>query len=290
MDQPASAMTRRSVSSEGLSLAVFDYVSTGPTMVFVHGFPDDHTVWQAVIDRLRDRFRCVAYDVRGAGDSPPPQQQKGYGIAHLVTDLVAVLDEVSPGEAVHLVAHDWGSIQAWEAVLTAQDDPRLRGRIASYTSVSGPALRHVAAFYSAACRSGWRVRAQALQQLVRSWYVVAFQLPVLPELLLRATIPRDRTTDAVHGLGLYRANLTTTSPSARGIRTDLPVQLVVPLRDRFVTPAMTSHVGRFVPDLRRVEIEAGHWVMRTHPDELAEHLAAFALSHDTSGHQPAAPG
>lgn len=283
-------MTRRSVSSEGLSLAVFDYPSTGPPLVFVHGFPDDHAVWQPVIDRLSERFRCVAYDVRGAGDSSPPPHQDGFGIAHLVTDLVAVLDEVLPGEAVHLVAHDWGSVQTWEAVLTAQDDPRLRGRIASYTSISGPALRHVAAFYSAARRSGWRVRAQAIQQLARSWYVAAFQLPVLPELMLRAVMPRDRVPDAVHGLGLYRANLMPSAASSAGVRTDLPVQLVVPLRDRFVTPAMTSQVGRFVPALVRVEIDAGHWVMRTHPDELADLVADFALGHDTSGHRPAAPG
>src|SRR5205085_969867 len=54
----------------------------------------------------------------------------------LVRDMAAVIDAVSPDEKVHLVGHDWGSIQAWEAVTTMPE------RFASFTSISGPGLDH----------------------------------------------------------------------------------------------------------------------------------------------------
>src|SRR5205085_632647 len=100
--------------------------------------------WLPVVERLAGVFHCVAYDVRGAGGSGVPAAKEGYRVTHLVSDLVAVVDSASPTRPVHLVAHDWGSVQTWEAVLLAGSDPRLRGRVASYTTISGPALAHYA--------------------------------------------------------------------------------------------------------------------------------------------------
>ena len=285
------------IRSEGLRLATWQGPRTGPTVVFVHGFPDTHVVWQPVIDRLADRFHCVTYDVRGAGNSEVPPSRSAFHVSHLVTDLVAVLDTYAPQAPVHLVAHDWGSVQAWEAVLSESTDLRLKGRLASYTSISGPAQVHLAAFAKAARQGDWRRKRQWLVQQLRSWYVWAFQLPVLPELALRWRATRQLAStmhsgwpaaslpdDTVHGLELYRANLSrsqrkrdfTGSRSASLGRTSLPVQLVVPLRDPYITPAATQEVGRFVANLTRVEIDAGHWVQQSHPDELSALIGGFS--------------
>ncbi len=296
MPAPPPTPTRAvPIGSEGLRLGVWRSGEAGPSIVFVHGFPDTHTVWDAVIARLSDRFRCIAYDVRGAGASDAPPTREGYRLSHLVTDLVAVLDSQSPDEPAHLVAHDWGSIQAWDAVVRESSDNRLQGRIASYTSISGPSLHHVDAYVGAARRGGWQRKRQALGQLRHSWYVYAFHLPVLPELFLRAssalllrrsggrrphvadTLPRD----AVNGLELYRANVFHREPVPGGPRTSLPVQLVVPLRDRYVTPSLLRDVHRFAADLTRVEVDAGHWVARSHPDELASYVDGFVTGSTT---------
>ncbi|HSS67583.1 MAG TPA: alpha/beta fold hydrolase, partial [Nocardioidaceae bacterium] len=208
-------------------------------------------------------------------------------------DLVSVIDAMSPDEPVHLVGHDWGSVAAWEAACRVDSDPRVVGRIASLTSISGPCLAHVGALYRAARRASWRsgdgrrLKRDAATQAVRSWYVVAFRTP-LAERVVRAATRRivarpsghgrhfgpTLPDDAVNGLGLYRANVGHYAPIPGGPRTDVPTLLVVPLRDRYVRPAMTSQVTRYVPSLERAELDAGHWAMWSRPDEVAELISA----------------
>ena len=131
------------LSTANITLAVRiwgDNNTLAPTLIMVHGFPDNSLVWQTIAEQLSKVFRVVAYDVRGAGDSSIPKATSAYKIRYLVDDLAAVIDAVSPSQAVHLIGHDWGAIQCWEAVTT----PRLAGRIASFTSISGPSLDHAA--------------------------------------------------------------------------------------------------------------------------------------------------
>ena len=117
------AVTKRRVQGDGVDLAVFER-GQGPTVLLVHGFPDTHAVWDAVAERLAVRFHVVTYDVRGAGDSSRPSGRDAYRFEHLVADMRAVLDAVSPQAPVHLAGHDWGSIQSWEA-LYAMPERRL---------------------------------------------------------------------------------------------------------------------------------------------------------------------
>ena len=110
-----------------------------PTVVLVHGYPDTKEVWSEVAARLADRFHVVLYDVRGHGRSTAPRPLRGgFTLEKLTDDFLAVADAVSPDRPVHLVGHDWGSVQSWEFVTVA----RTEGRIASFTSMSGPSLDH----------------------------------------------------------------------------------------------------------------------------------------------------
>lgn len=107
-----------------------------PTLLMVHGYPDNHETWLPLIRQLAGRYRIVAYDVRGAGASDKPRWSRDYHLQRLSEDLQAVIRATSPDRPVHLLAHDWGSIQTWESVT----DPQCRPLIASYTSISGPCL------------------------------------------------------------------------------------------------------------------------------------------------------
>jgi pimeloyl-ACP methyl ester carboxylesterase len=259
----------------------------GPVVVLVHGFPDNRRVWDRVVDNLERDHRVATYDVRGAGESTAPSSRSGYKMSRLVDDLVAVLDEVAPGgQPVHLVGHDWGSTQLWGAVMRESADARLRGRMASFTSISGPGLDVVGHFV----REGVRRRRFGTlgRQLAHSWFVVAFQLPILPELAfgqlggrIRRRLERwqqsehwtddSLSADGRRGVNLYRANKMT----FRRTTTDVPVQLIVPTKDAFVTPALFDDIETFAPDLRRLDVVANHWVVQTQPQRVADAVRAF---------------
>ncbi|RFU38175.1 alpha/beta fold hydrolase, partial [Actinomadura logoneensis] len=282
----SAAVRRRRVRGDGVDLAVYEQGDPArPTVLLVHGYPDTHAVWDEVAGRLAERYHVVRYDVRGAGASSRPFGKRHYTFSYLMSDLRAVLDATAPERRVHLVGHDWGSIQSWEAVCTMPD------RFASFTSVSGPCLDHVARWTRRNLRrpTPRNVRL-GLGQAVRSWYIYFFQTPLLPELVWRAGMARPFTRaleagegvpareghpartlprDGAAGVGLYRANMLRRMRAPLPRRTDVPTQVIVPTRDLFVSPHLVGGLGGSVPDLSLRTVPAGHWVVRSHPEVVA---------------------
>jgi pimeloyl-ACP methyl ester carboxylesterase len=286
-EQRTMSATRIATAGVELSLQVSG-LDDGPVVVLVHGYPDNRTVWDRVVEDLERDHRVASYDVRGAGESTAPSSRAGYKMGRLVDDLVAVLDQVAPdGQAVHLVGHDWGSCQLWGAVMRESNDARLRGRLASFTSISGPGLDLFGHFL----RNGLRQRRFGAvgRQLLHSWHIGMFQLPIVPELMfsrlggrIRARLEKrqqlaghwDDDTfreDARNGVNLYRANRL----DFRRSTTAVPVQLIVPTKDAFVTPALFDDVKTFAPDLRRLDVVADHWVVQTQPQMVADAVRTF---------------
>jgi pimeloyl-ACP methyl ester carboxylesterase len=293
---PASPTTF-TVGSGDIALAVREHSAAGPrrpTVVLVHGYPDRQETWDTLVGHLPlERWHVLTYDVRGAGGSDVPTRREDYLTERLVDDVVAVLDAVlRTGERVHLVGHDWGSVQLWDAVAAEATDARLTGRIASFTSISGPSLDHTALL----SRRPRGRRLALARQLTHSWYVGAFQVPVLPQLawrvgatrigaavVAREGLPRDHwgpglAEDAVHGLELYRANIgRTRRPTA--FRTDVPVLVIHPTRDRFLTEVLLEDLDQRCSDLRTERVEAGHWAIVTHAGDIAALLADHVDHH-----------
>src|ERR1700751_5664612 len=128
-------------SSDGVRVAVYEEGNpNGPTVVLAHGWPDSHVLWDGVVPLLADRFRIITYDNRGVGESSVPRKVEDYGMARYADDFCAVIDTLSPGERVHVLAHDWGSVGVWEYL----SRPNASDRVASFTSVSGPSADHIA--------------------------------------------------------------------------------------------------------------------------------------------------
>lgn len=294
--------TTSRIPGDGVELSVQRWGDPGATtVVLVHGFPDTHAVWTPVAELLDARgLHVVTYDVRGAGASEAPADLAAYALDHLVGDLAAVVDAASPDRPVHLVGHDWGSIQAWEALA----DERLDGRIASYTSISGLPLDHASRWMRASLRRGRLLR--LARQAGRSSYVGVFHLPGLAALTRRghrvvggargrwaATLRRvdGARTDAEwpsptfgrdvgQGMALYRANFGGRLRRRRPVRpTPVPVQLVLPTRDRFVPAWLFDGIEEVAPDLRRVELDARHWVVRADPATVAGLIADHVAAH-----------
>jgi pimeloyl-ACP methyl ester carboxylesterase len=269
------------VTSDGLRLAAFEQGNpSAPTVVLVHGYPDNHHVWDGVATDLATDFHVVAYDVRGSGLSEVPSSRKGYRIEQLVDDLGRVIDAASPDAPVHLVAHDWGSIQVWDG-LTAD---RLAPRVSTFTSISGPSLDHAATWLRSSA-AGARPR---LRQLLSSYYIGLFMAPVLPELAARRGVidrlvehsaAADRGVDApptarqdrgeaetVNGIELYRANFPRRMLRPSPPRIDLPVQVIAPDSDHHVSPALQAGApAPYVRDLTVHHVAGSHWVVSQRP-------------------------
>ncbi|RCG13954.1 short chain dehydrogenase [Streptomyces diacarni] len=285
----------RRVATGGIELCVAELGDAQqPTVMLVHGYPDSKEVWSKVAGLLADRFHVVLYDVRGHGRSTAPVPLRGgFTLEKLTDDFLAVADAVSPDAPVHLVGHDWGSVQAWEFATVR----RTEGRIASFTSISGPSLDHFGHWIKRRMtRPTPRRAAHLLGQSAKSWYVYALHTPLLPELawrgplgkrwprLLEVTekVPGDGyptaslPQDAAHGAWLYRDNV---RPRMRRPRTDayahVPVQLITPTGDAFLSEHLYDDLDRWAPQLTRRTLPAKHWVPRTRPDQLAAWISGF---------------
>ncbi|WP_435611462.1 SDR family oxidoreductase [Streptomyces sp. bgisy159] len=288
----------RRVRTGGVELCVAELGDPGaPTVVLVHGYPDSKEVWSEVATRLAERFHVVLYDVRGHGRSTAPKPLRGgFTLEKLTDDFLAVIDAVSPDRPVHLVGHDWGSVQSWEFVTVR----RTEGRIASFTSLSGPSLDHFGHWIGERVKRPTPRRVgQLLGQGAKSWYVYLLHTPAVPELAWRGPlgkrwpgllrrleqVPGDGyptpslPSDAAHGAWLYRDNV---RARLRHPRPDAyahaPVQLITPLDDAFLSPRLYDGLERWVPRLTRRTLTARHWVPRTRPDRLAGWITDFVTS------------
>jgi NAD(P)-dependent dehydrogenase (short-subunit alcohol dehydrogenase family)/pimeloyl-ACP methyl ester carboxylesterase len=263
----------RWVESDGVRLAVREEgLPSGPTVLLLHGYPDNSAIWDGVAARLGERFRVVRYDLRGHGSSDEPADRSGYAMEHLVSDLVAVVSAVSPDRPVHLVAHDWGSMLSWPAV---GRHPRL---FASFTTISGPGLDYVRPWVAGALRSPRRL-GQVLRQLSHSWYMGAFQVPVVPELIWRLPVLRRRFRasyrDARNGIGLYRSNMLNRSRGKSLTKTEVPVQQIALTQDKYCLPALLLSADPWCDRLWRRSLAAEHWAIRSHPEAVARFVSEF---------------
>jgi NAD(P)-dependent dehydrogenase (short-subunit alcohol dehydrogenase family)/pimeloyl-ACP methyl ester carboxylesterase len=307
-----AALRRLTVTGpSGLPLAVHaEGDPVHPTVILVHGYPDTHRVWDDVAADLVADHHVVRYDVRGAGGSGRPERVRDYRLEHLADDLTAVADAVSPDRPVHVIAHDWGSIQSWEAVTR----PGAEARIASYTSISGPCLDHIGHWARhRMARPTPRHLAQLAGQAAHSWYIVAFHLPGVAPLawqhglaarwdsvlrLVEGVTPKagdprsvgELAGDAVRGIGLYRANMLPRllNPGQRPTR--VPVQTITLTEDNYVSPALTEGLERWAPQLWRRTIPAGHWgALLEKGTTVARMVREFVAHHEGGAALPRAP-
>jgi pimeloyl-ACP methyl ester carboxylesterase len=292
-------VTERTVLSGTAALQVYERGEASddrPTLLFTHGWPDDHDVWGLVADRLEDRFHVVSFDARGVGGSTPALVHKAFTLDKLAADIDAVAAAVSPDRPVHLVGHDWGAVQGWEVVQT----PAFAERITSFTSLSGPCLDHTGAMMrSRVRRPGPRNLRPVFAQSVRSAYTVVLSAPLAGTWMwrlgfgplfrrwLKVTegVPLDGCYPgpdlpevAIAAVRLYRQNIWSRlrRPDPRPV--GVPVQLIVATKDNYVSPRVFDDAATWVADLTRAEVPAGHWSPRTHPGELAALIEAFVTS------------
>ena len=262
--------------------------STKPALVLVHGYPDNQEVWEPIIANLIDQYFIVTYDVRGAGESSIPKRIRAYALPQLSLDLESVVNSLLPNRSFHLAAHDWGSIQSWESVTEA----KFKNKILSYTTISGPCLDHAAYWMREQLK---HQKPKFVKQLIKSWYIVLFQLPVVaptmwnflnPERwgkifeLLENTkglpVNQNISQDGQNGVALYRANFIPRLTMPRQRYAVCPVQAVVLKRDKYVSPELIDEIPKWAESFERVEVDANHWAVLSRAEEIASYIRSFA--------------
>ena len=150
----------------------FDVRDAGPAdgepVVLLHGFPQDARAWDRVAPVLHGAgLRTLAPDLRGYSPMARPRGRSAYRSRQLVDDVLALLDAAGL-ERAHVVGHDWGGALVW--ALGAWHPDRVR-------TLSVLSVPHPGAMAQAMLTS---------DQALRSSYMGAFQVPLLPERLLLA--------------------------------------------------------------------------------------------------------
>ncbi|GAA4642555.1 SDR family oxidoreductase [Gordonia humi] len=290
-----------------IRLATYSYgdaaESDRPAIVLVHGWPDTHHLWDNMAPQLAEHYRVFAYDTRGFGESTRPDDVASYRLDALAQDLFAVIDSVTDGGSAHVVAHDWGSVQTWEAVTT----PGASTAIASFTSVSGPNLDFLAEWARAQLSSPTPGNiGRALSQVASSAYTGFFQIPGVSDAFFRALgsdklwteflhaiegTPRENVSfaptlreDMISGLKLYRANIRGKLARPNPRPTSVPVLEVVNDRDIALRPAIYGRTYTHADKLWRKSSTTGHWLPYTNPAYLAATAIEFidAIENGTS--------
>jgi pimeloyl-ACP methyl ester carboxylesterase len=254
--------------------------------VLLHGFSECWYSYRYQIPALaRAGYRVAVPDQRGYNLSDKPQGVYSYRIDALTADILALIRALGRERAV-LVAHDWGGVAAWRF---AMDHPETLDRL---VVMNAP---HPVAFAKALRRDR--------SQLLRSWYVFAFQIPWLPETLLtlspsatarlffrRTAVRADAFSDAdlaVMAAALaqpgamkamihwYRASVR--YPPARRVQViEAPTLLIWAEEDVALGKALTYGLERWVPDLQIHYIpDCGHWVQNEAAAEVNERMLTF---------------
>jgi len=242
----------------------------GPTVLLLHGFPDDLQLWSALAPRLEAAgFHVIALDQRGCGASEAPAGLQHYRIDRLVGDAAGVLKALGSHAPVHVLGHDWGAVVTWCLAINRPEIVRSAVAI----SVGHP---------TEYARAG-------LEQKRKGLYTIGWQFPVLAERWLVADDwarmrhwlrqhpdPQSclrnlaRTGRLTAGLNWYRANL-------RSMLLKSWPQCTVPMlgiwgsEDHCLAEDQMARSGRRVSGAWRYErIEgAGHWLPLEEPQRIA---------------------
>ncbi|CAM9748572.1 unnamed protein product [Laminaria digitata] len=87
--------------------------ASGPVLVFVHGWPDDHTMWDKQVAHLKDRCLCITTDLPGFNAEDTNAERWGCSVDEVVKRLERTVEAAGNGQPVTLVAHDWGCIYSF---------------------------------------------------------------------------------------------------------------------------------------------------------------------------------
>lgn len=260
------------------------YVTAGSgfPVVLLHGWPQSWYEWRNVMPGLTERFRVIAPDLRGLGDSSRPAD--GYDKKTIAADIWQLVHHRLGLDSFYLVGHDWGGPVAY-ALAAAHPDAVRRLAILDVT-IPGDGSPN-------------------MSQGGRRWHHAFHQTLDLPEALIagrediyfgwfyqhygaRPLDPRDvaeylrvyRQPGALRaGFAYYRAiptDIADNQATAAGFKLPMPVLALGGDRSWGRRTEVAESLRRLAVDVQGGVIEnCGHWIPEEQPEELLQRLLAF---------------
>lgn len=258
---------------------------SGPLVLLLHGFPEFWYSWRHQIPALAESFHVVAPDMRGYNLSEKPGS--GYDLNTLTDDVLALIRSFGQ-EPAAVVGHDWGGAIAWAFAI------RYPEAISRLAILNAP---HPSRFLEELRRP---------RQFLRSWYMLFFQLPFLPELLLgtnrcwplitlmrRSAVQKSAFSDEdleryreamsrpgalTAAIGYYRAirreRMRTEELAADGCVT-CPTLVLWGEHDQALGKELTYRLERWVPNVNVRYLDCGHWTQQERSEDVNRYLLEF---------------
>jgi pimeloyl-ACP methyl ester carboxylesterase len=288
-DQPDDVVIRHErIHADGIELHVA-MAGAGPTVILLHGFPENWTSWRRQFRPLVDAgFSVWAPDLRGYNLSDRPHERDAYRLSHLIADVASLVAATGHGRA-HIAGHDWGGIIAWTF---AGRHPELTDKL---VILNAP---HVGIYLDKVRRP---------PQMFRSWYVLLFLVPGVAEWALSvrryralrymfARLPwrPDAYADAdiqqyvaamsspgalTAALNYYRANARPGgAATARDVRIEAETLVIWGDRDPALGTELLDGLEAIAPRVRVHHIpQAGHWIQNEAPGEVNRMIVGFLI-------------
>ena len=277
----------RRIATNGITLNVAEAgPDDGPLVILLHGFPEFWYGWRRQVGDLASAgYRVLAPDQRGYHLSDKPPGVASYSLDNLSDDVIGLIDACGRDRA-SVVGHDWRGIVAWGAIL------RYPSRFDRAAIINAP---HPDTFF--------RELKGNLAQFLKSWYILFFQIPRLPERMLRrrnfamladgmrrssrpgtfqdadfdryrkAWSEPDALTSMVHW---YRAAFRRKHRSYSDPIVQVPTLIIWGVRDRFLGPGLARSSYALCESARLEWVEeASHWVQHEEPDRVNRLITRF---------------
>lgn len=265
------------------------YVSKGegPTMLFLHGFPDFWFSWIYQMEQFSSQgYKVVGVDLRGYNKSDKPEGVDNYKMSYLISDVVTVMNAVSPEEEVILVANDWGGAIAWQ--IASYLPQRVKYLVACNIPHPSSLFRHLkkdpsTAGYTEKFTSDNASETITIDNLMEmsgtkhdslnQWYREAFEASSIESMLnyYKVSYPKPSAT-------------TSSSSSSNSVRkVKCPVLMIHGLMDKaFPPPTLNDHWDYIDNRLTIHTIpDAGHFIQREAPEEVYKVLKAWLYLNST---------
>lgn len=268
------------------------YIEVGngeKVIIFLHGWPEFWYSWRKQMAFFAEKgFRVIVPDLRGFNLSEKPKNISDYAMENVRADIAQLMDKLNI-EKANITGHDWGGAVAWHL---ATHYPNKVDKLAILNSP------HPSIFYK-------HLKSDT-SQLLKSWYMLFFQIPFLPEFFINLNL-KQFFKNALRGwainknaftdedlnkyveaykqkgalkasINYYRAGLRfSNAKKSKGKKVQAPTLLIWGENDKALGKELTVGTENYINNTFELKLipNCSHWVQQDEPEKVNEYLFDF---------------